>query len=86
MPARWELLPGAGRQPELAGLVAALFPGTLEPARRLSIPRHCDICCLNASGKLESAWLFKSPFIQRADIFCALFRSWFGLLKIIPSG
>lgn len=50
-------------------LCSSQFPGTVTYAVLMPLANW------NQLG------FFKSPFIQRADIFCALFWSWFGLLK-----
>lgn len=71
---------------------------SLDLQQWLRYPLHCSqLCSSRLPGTVTYAVLmplancnqlgfFKSPFIQRADIFSALFWSWFGLLKIIPSG
>ena len=87
MPACWKLLPGAGWQPELTGLVvAAPLSGTSEPTLAFQFPGTVTYAVLMPPANWNQLGFFKSPFIQRADIFCALFWSWFELLKIIPSG
>lgn len=71
--------------------------GSLTCARGSAVGALSQLCSAQLPGTVTYAVLmplanwnqlgfFKSPFIQRADIFSALFWSWFRLLKIIPSG